>query len=47
MAQLQVRHNQQLQTALKSFARHQLATERSRLQKMQMLYQSVQQAGVI
>jgi hypothetical protein len=47
MAQLQVRHNEQLQTAINSYAKHQLATERLRLQKMQMLYQSVKQAGMI
>jgi hypothetical protein len=41
MAQLQAHHDEQLETAIKSYVRHKIASERGKLKKMQLLFEGV------
>ncbi|KAI9286257.1 hypothetical protein BC943DRAFT_359426 [Umbelopsis sp. AD052] len=45
MAQLQARHDYQLETAIKNYVRHKIASERSKLEKMQLLYEGVKRSS--
>jgi hypothetical protein len=45
MAQLQARHDKQLETAIKNYVRQKIASERSKLKRMQLLYEGVKRSS--
>lgn len=45
MAQLQARHDEQLETAIKHYVKQKIASERSKLKRMQLLYEGVKRSS--